>query len=127
EIASRSINMSTHPDQELEFYKKGDKVKFGFSSGVSVDLYLPKNFFLRTGLNYWNVGEKNAVVFNYVSNNNHKIVNSISNSNDTLSEYNPQGYLGNEFSGIKVPEAWKKFSSTISNNYHYLGLPIVIG
>ena len=59
-MASRPINFSYSSNEDVKNYKQNDKSKFGFGAGFSLELKVPHNYFIRTGISYWNVGERNT-------------------------------------------------------------------
>ena len=156
EMASRTVNFSENTDPEIVKYKQKDERKFGFSAGLSLDLHLPKNFFIRTGISYWNVGEKNNVLLKHSDydttytkdhsstsnitvtkiltpiNNGPVTVTPYPDTNSSISLNNGGNYILKnqstvETSNTQIKESISQFSSTVSNNYHYVGIPLIVG
>lgn len=155
EMASRTVNFSENTDPDIVKYKQKDERKFGFSAGFSLDLHLPKNFFVRTGVSYWNVGEKNNVLLKH-SESDTTYSNSQSTTNttttkiikneipassipytggpafDTIGRNTNTSFVTKNNSTIEthsreIKESFSQFSSSVSNNYHYVGIPLIVG
>ena len=144
EVASRSVNFNNSSTEDVKNYKQNDKSKFGFGAGFSLELKLPHNYFIRTGISYWNVGERNTSEYSITK------MDTTYRPNNSLKVTRPDGTvawvtgdsaivivgptvntpLGQKFgvSAIsEIKESVSNFSSTVQNNYHYVGVPLVFG
>jgi hypothetical protein len=144
EVASRSVNFSNSSTEDVKNYKQNDKEKFGFGAGFSLELKLPHNYFIRTGISYWNVGERNTSEYNITkTDTTYKPYNLLKVSRtdgtvDWVTSDTANGIVGpsvNGFPGQKygvsaiseIKESVSNFTSTVQNNYHYVGIPLVFG
>lgn len=144
EVASRSVNFNNSSTDDVKNYKQNDKNKFGFGAGFSLELKLPHNYFIRTGISYWNVGERNTSEYSitkmdttYRPNNSLKVTrpdgtvawvtgdSAIVLVGPTVNTPLGQKYGVSAISEIK--ESVSNFTSTVQNNYHYVGVPLVFG
>jgi hypothetical protein len=121
----------------------------GFSSGISLDIQLPKNFYLRTGLNYWNIGDKNTTVLKNVHRDSATATytvkadipvsgfngtplytfdsSSTSYQTYTVAANSPGVKISANNNVTNVKESISQYSSIVQNNYQYLGIPMVLG
>ena len=144
EVARRSVNFNESSTEDLKKYKQNDKEKFGFGAGLSLELKLPHNYFIRTGISYWNVGERNTSEYSfskkdtiYGKNNFFKVTSPdgtvsliASDSANLINELSVTGASGQKveiLSISEIKESISNFNSTVQNNYHYVGIPMVIG
>jgi hypothetical protein len=144
EVARRSVNFSETSTEDVKKYKQNDKEKFGFGAGLSLELKLPHNYFIRTGISYWNVGERNTSEYSISK------LDTTYRTDNSLKMTRPDGTvawvsgdsaigivgptiktsLGQRFSVSaisEIKESVSNFTSTVQNNYHYVGVPLVFG
>lgn len=136
EMAGHSVHFSQAAPTEAVNYKKNDERIFSIGAGVNLEFQLPNHFFLRTGLSYWNVGERNTSVYSDVKKDTSwKSVHyqPSTTTKDSIPNFQPSTTLPDKAVGgiaLDVPEFKESLinlSSTIRNNYHYIGLPVVVG
>jgi hypothetical protein len=143
EMASRSVNFNSSSTEEVKNYKQNDKSKFGFGAGLSLELKLPHNYFFRTGISYWNVGERNTSEYSiskldttYRTDNSLKVIRPDGTvswvTGDTIGrvETSVNAFPGQKygvFAISEIKESVSNFTSTVQNNYHYMGVPLVFG
>ncbi len=143
EMASRSVHYNQNPDPQLVKYKENDKAVLGFSSGISLTLHLPKQLYIRTGLNYWNIGDKNYTVLqNQKQDTVKENVQGIPASGVKLYVYDSTSSSYNSFTGTgsvydpthpvpvfkdHISQSVSQYASSVQNNYQYLGIPLLLG